>query len=341
MEKVSNTNKIGTAKRIISRYERFYHRGTLLFIEGEPSTDMYIIRSGKVRILKQEGENTVELAILGAGSVLGELALLDHQPRSATAQVIEDSSVTVIDEELFTRTIQQIPSWFGNIIQLVVKRLRDTMKKNSEDIIRKNVAGVIRVILLMIANNTGSDKNVLMLPKVKETVFAVIGLGGIELESIFLHLIFKEMAVIRKNQMGVEYISIKDINVLELYMNFLRARQTGLSFTGGNFEDKTFDFINTVLTTGEHNGTSIGSNLIKIGLPQIELELERQGKGKFIDHDALDQLLNARLAVKQEDATVSTNGTHKRTVLIYSPETLKKILLLRLWLQVFKEEISF
>jgi len=343
METVSNKNKIGTGKRILSRYEHFHHRGTLLFLEGETSTEMYIIRSGKVRILKQEGENTVELATLGPGSVLGELSLLDHQPRSATAQVIEDTVVTIIDEDLFTRTLQQIPSWFGNIIQLVVKRLRDTMRKNSEDIIKKNIAGVIRVLLLMIENNGSAvnEKNILLLQKVKETVFAVIGLGGIELESIFLHLILKEMAVIRKNQMGIEYITVKDTGVLELYMNYLRAKQAGFSLTGDKFEDKTYDFINTVLIAGERIGTSIGSNLIKVGLPQLELELERQGKEKSIDHDILDQLVNTKLIIKQEDVTESINGNHKRIVLIYSPETMKKIQMLRLWLPVFKEEISF
>jgi CRP/FNR family cyclic AMP-dependent transcriptional regulator len=343
METVSKKNIIGTGKRILSRYEHFHHRGTLLFIEGEPSTEMYIIRSGKVRILKQEGENTVELATLGPGSVLGELSLLDHQPRSATAQVIEDTVVTIIDEELFTRTLQQIPSWFGNIIQLVVKRLRDTMRKNSEDIIKKNIAGVIRVLLLVIENNgtTANEKNSLLLQKVKETVFAVIGLGGIELESIFLHLILKEMAVIRKNQMGIEYITVKDTGVLELYMNYLRAKQAGLSLTGDKFKDKTYDFINTVLIAGERNGSAIGSNLIKVGLPQIELELERQGKDRGIDPDVLDQLVNAKLIIKQEDVTESINGKHKRIALIYSPETMKKIQMLRLWLPVFKEEISF
>ena len=91
--------------------------------------------------------------MLGPGSVLGELALLDHQPRSATAQVVEDTVVTVIDEDLFSRTLQKIPSWFGSIIQLVVKRLRDTMKKASDDLIQKSISGFIKVLLLLNETN--------------------------------------------------------------------------------------------------------------------------------------------------------------------------------------------
>ena len=81
---LNKSDKIGAGRKVLAnRYERKFRRGTLIFIEGELSTEMLILRTGSVRILKQEGENTFELAILGPGSVLGELSLLDHQPRGA------------------------------------------------------------------------------------------------------------------------------------------------------------------------------------------------------------------------------------------------------------------
>ncbi|MFW5830114.1 MAG: cyclic nucleotide-binding domain-containing protein [Planctomycetota bacterium] len=46
---------------------------------------MYIVRSGKVRVLKQEAGATIELGVLGPGSVLGELSLLNKEPSTATA----------------------------------------------------------------------------------------------------------------------------------------------------------------------------------------------------------------------------------------------------------------
>ena len=127
-----------------------------MFIEGETSTEMYILRSGKVRIFKQEGDNTIELAVSGPGSVLGELSLLDHQPRGATGQVVEEVVATIIDEDLFKRTLTAIPPWLTSVIIVVVKRLRDTMQKNSDDIVHKSVAGTIKVLLLLSAMSVWS-----------------------------------------------------------------------------------------------------------------------------------------------------------------------------------------
>ena len=147
-----NTNP----ESVSSRNERHFKSGTLMFVEGESSHEMFIIRSGKVRILKQEGQFSQELAELGPGSVIGELCLLDHQQRDATAQVIEDTVVTVIDKELFSRTMNKVPFWLSAVIKQLVKRLRDTTQKTSTQIINRNISGFIR-ILTVLDSNEGVD----------------------------------------------------------------------------------------------------------------------------------------------------------------------------------------
>ena len=337
------TDKVGAGKGIINRHERSFKRGSLMFIEGESSTEMFIVRSGTIRILKQEGESTVELAVLGPGSVIGELALLDHQPRSATAQVIEDTLVTVIDEELFTRTLKKIPPWLGNLIQLVVKRLRDTMKRATDDIIKKSIAGVIKVIILLYGTDTITLNNekVIPLSKIKRSVFAVIGLGGLEVENVLLHLIFKEMILIRKSESGEEFTFVKDLQILVLYMNYLRAHYRGTTVAGELFSDEEFDLIGFILHAAEKNGRKESEQLKCVGVPQVEMDIERSGKGRFINRDALDMLIKSKLIFKKETATTTDFGKHKRAVLIYNEDSLKNVTLLRLWLPVFKEEIRF
>lgn len=336
-------SKIGNAKSVLNRHERSFKRGTLMFIEGESSYEMFIIRSGKVRILKQEGESTIELAVLGPGSVIGELSLLDHQPRSATAQVIEDTAVTVIDEDLFSRTMEKIPSWLSGMIQLVVKRLRDTMKKTSEDIITRSISGFIKVLLLLCSNEgiqIGNFRGV-YLPKLKEVVFSTIGLGGLEVERLLLHLILKEMVLIHRNDSAQEFVILKSPEILQLYMNFLRSKQCGNSLIGENFNEETFDLINVILDAGDRNGSKESKNLVRIGQQQIEIELERAGKGRFINRDSLEVLEGSRLVVMQEECTETEHGKHNRTVLIYNSETLRRVYQLKTCLPVFKEEICF
>jgi hypothetical protein len=90
-------------------------------------------------------------------------------------------------------------------------------------------SGVAKVILLLYESNTCTISNEAVIPLnvVKQTVFAVIGLGGMEVENIFLHLIFKEMVLVRKYEDGQEYLFIKDDVVLQLYVNYLRTHSRG------------------------------------------------------------------------------------------------------------------
>ena len=344
MSKASNASvKINTNKNITKRNEKTFKRGSLMFIEGETSTEMYILRSGKVRILKQEGGNTIELAVLGPGSVLGELSLLDHQPRGATGQVVEEVVATIIDEPLFSRTLAQAPLWLTSIIKLVVKRLRDTMKKTSDDIIRKSVGGVIKVLLLLYANE-GFQKDGMesvWLSRAKELIFAIIGLGSLEAEQVFLHCILKDLLMIRKNETGREYIVLKNPEALQLYMNFLRAKHRGAALAGEGLSEEAARCVDFILAAGEKNGKKVQASLYSIGQSQIEIEMERAGKGRFLGQDDLDELVAAKTIVRQEDGADSKHGTHARTMLVYNADTLKRIRLLAVWLPVFKEEVTF
>src|ERR1700732_717668 len=60
--------------------------GEALFTEGDPGTCMYVVRSGAVRV----STGTTELEQLGPGSILGEMALIEETPRSATVTAVSD-----------------------------------------------------------------------------------------------------------------------------------------------------------------------------------------------------------------------------------------------------------
>lgn len=68
-------------------YGRDFPAGAVVFEEGDPGSRMYVIQSGEVRILKIVSGREIELARLTAGEAFGEMALLEGQPRSATAVV--------------------------------------------------------------------------------------------------------------------------------------------------------------------------------------------------------------------------------------------------------------
>ncbi len=83
------------------KFGQEFPKGTILFREGEPGREMYLIQRGKVQVRKKVGATEKVLAELGEGEFLGEMALLLGVNRSATVEVMEDSRILVVQPEAF------------------------------------------------------------------------------------------------------------------------------------------------------------------------------------------------------------------------------------------------
>jgi CRP/FNR family transcriptional regulator, cyclic AMP receptor protein len=72
-------------------------RGQILFTEGEPSEHLFLVRSGRLRVFvaSPRGEELV-LSVVGPGETLGELSVLDRQPRSATVDALEPAELIAL-----------------------------------------------------------------------------------------------------------------------------------------------------------------------------------------------------------------------------------------------------
>jgi len=100
---------------------------TFLFLEGDIGQEMYFLRSGRVRVLRRDDGRTRVLAELGPGAILGEMSLLDHQPRSAAVLTLEESEFEVIDHGTFDAALESLPNWMRSMLLLLVRRLRETV----------------------------------------------------------------------------------------------------------------------------------------------------------------------------------------------------------------------
>lgn len=89
-----STRELKEIEKIV--HKRQYAKGENIFQEEEPGMGMYIVKSGKVRIVTKVHDNESELAQLSVGDLFGELALLDEFPRSATAVAVEKTEVIAI-----------------------------------------------------------------------------------------------------------------------------------------------------------------------------------------------------------------------------------------------------
>jgi CRP-like cAMP-binding protein len=104
-------------------------KGTCLFNQNDTSRDLYIVKTGKLRVYKTEGGIDVDLDIAGPGAVVGEISALDKGVRSATVVALEDSELIVISAESFEGIVKKMPDWFQKIAKILVQRLRDVDNK--------------------------------------------------------------------------------------------------------------------------------------------------------------------------------------------------------------------
>ena len=116
--------------------EKEYQPKEFIFREGDPSDAAYVIRSGKVEILKHAAHGEVQLAVLSEGQTFGEMGVLfePQSPRSATARAIDPTVVDIIDDAELKSMLKQCPERFIPIIMAVFDRLRVTNQRvtNSE-----------------------------------------------------------------------------------------------------------------------------------------------------------------------------------------------------------------
>jgi CRP-like cAMP-binding protein len=99
----------------------------LLFTAGDPGDGCYRVEQGllKVSVVSPSGGERI-LAILGPGTLVGELAMIDAQPRSATVTAARDSDLSFISRTAFEAVAETHPEVYRHIVKLLVRRLRDT-----------------------------------------------------------------------------------------------------------------------------------------------------------------------------------------------------------------------
>ena len=103
---------------------REYAPGTVLFREREHGDKMYVIRSGRVKIYRTVGDSELVLAFLTDGEFLGEMALLEGLPRSASAMVVEPSVLIEVDAATFEGMIRRNIEIAVRIMRKLASRVR-------------------------------------------------------------------------------------------------------------------------------------------------------------------------------------------------------------------------
>ena len=108
----------------IDRYYRSFSAGATLYYAGAPATELYLIRTGRVRLVKRARGVERSIGLYGAEELVGEEALLPGAHRSATAQAIEPVTALVIESDTFRALVRRRPDVGEGVMQQLARRLQ-------------------------------------------------------------------------------------------------------------------------------------------------------------------------------------------------------------------------
>ena len=107
-----------------SAVEQSYQPGQELVRQGDTGVGAFIIRSGKVDIIQNKDGKDTKIATLGPGDVIGEMALLDEFPRSATARATEPTTALGIQRWHFKGILESHPQLALALLPILSRRIR-------------------------------------------------------------------------------------------------------------------------------------------------------------------------------------------------------------------------
>ncbi len=208
-------------EQLFERFGKEAPAGTVLFREDDPGDTMYIVQSGRVRISREaEGHNKV-LAELGPGEFLGEMAILNGKPRTATAEVIEPAKLLVLDAKKFEAMVTGNTEIAVRLIKKLSRRL-DNADALIEILMHRDPKARVILGLARYADATGvtrPDGSVLV-KMTREQLAEQIGLSPDQTHGSVQRL--ARLGIIEESSEG---FAIKDVARLNEFLDFLSARE--------------------------------------------------------------------------------------------------------------------
>lgn len=107
-----------------------FNKGQVIFKEGQSAKHAYLIRSGKVAIYKDVDDRKIFVASMVPGQILGEMAIITGEPRSASAEAAEFTELLVMDQKTLQNALDDTLPIIKALLNQLIVRINETDKKN-------------------------------------------------------------------------------------------------------------------------------------------------------------------------------------------------------------------
>jgi CRP-like cAMP-binding protein len=190
---------------------------TVLFKENDFSKDIYIVKRGKIRIVKKIGSRQVQLMVVDAGGIFGEISMFDNGPRTATAIAAEDTELIKLTPALFQDSMKTIPEWFMVIARVLSQRIRQTDNRLGFSGPLVNEVNVSSILLYLASGN--KEPEGLNLTEVEKTLAELLSIPINDMELVFSSLAKKKIIEVAQDK-----LKISSLDTLSGHLELLRKQ---------------------------------------------------------------------------------------------------------------------
>ena len=142
--------------RLLEKFGRRFTAGEVLFREGEPGQDAFLLQEGRVRLLKKVRTAERSLMVLKPGDLFGESALVDGSTRSSTAIALTDGVALALADSTFRALLQNNVAIAARVLQQLVRRLRELEDQIEFMMIRDTQSKVVSALLKLTQGRNGT-----------------------------------------------------------------------------------------------------------------------------------------------------------------------------------------
>jgi CRP/FNR family transcriptional regulator, cyclic AMP receptor protein len=207
--------------RLLQRFGREFPRGTVLFREGEPGREMFVVQSGLVTITKRAGGAEQVLSTLGQGEFFGEMSILTSQARTATAVVAEDARLLVIDSGTFESMVRNNAEIAVRLVKKLAERLAAADDLISNLLFHDASSRIVHWLATQ-AERAARGPGPVKLPFSRTALPALVGVDPAEAEEVVAKLLRAGIAELAPGGM-----TIPDVAKLRHFLEFLQMKPRG------------------------------------------------------------------------------------------------------------------
>jgi CRP-like cAMP-binding protein len=180
---------------------RFYYKGETIFHEGVGGDTAFLVKSGRVGINRQLGDDSVPLSEFGPGEIFGEMAILLAGPRTATATMIEAGDLILLPKDRFLEQLDAAPPMVRTMFYSLMHRLAATTERLRPGRENSLFLSVCRLLDRMLDHLLNQRAKALPYKEALRQVKDILLVSTHEIEEVFFKL--QEMGLVNCHKDGV------------------------------------------------------------------------------------------------------------------------------------------